>query len=47
MSSLTFQFLQLLIFPFTNKSLFVWIAGILSCTWLLDKVFGLIRGDYY
>lgn len=47
MSTLTLNFLQLLICPFTDKSLFVWLAGLLTCTWLFDRIFSLIRGDYY
>ena len=46
MASLTFQFLQLLIVPFKGENLFIWIGGILCCTWLFDKLFKLIRGDY-
>lgn len=46
MSALTFQFLQLLVYPFTDKSLFVWIAGLLCVSWLLDTVFKMIRGYY-
>lgn len=47
MSSLTISFLNLLIYPFTNKSLFVWLAGLLVCTWIFSTTFSLIRGDYY
>lgn len=46
MSALTFQFLQLLIVPFKNESLFVWLAGLLSVSWLLDTIFKMIRGYY-
>lgn len=47
MSTLTLNFMNLLIYPFTDKSLFVWLAGLLSVSWLLDRIFRFIRGDYY
>ena len=47
MTTLTTNFLYLLIYPFTDKRLFVWIAGILCTTWCLDTIFRLIRNDYY
>lgn len=47
MSGLTLNVLNILIYIFKRKDLFIFIGGLMTCTYLFTYIRNLINGDFY